>query len=126
MSSNSATATYAPYSQASTSTYSASTDYGVPAPDSAMSEVPPHNTTGPASGHGPVPDAHQHQQQRIWNVPHSELQNYARPPRDKARDSAVRMSGDLSLTEAWSAFMSQNLDVPGGPGGPPAGIQGRR
>ncbi|KAI0049518.1 hypothetical protein FA95DRAFT_1588235 [Auriscalpium vulgare] len=51
-------------------------------------------------------------QQKLWNVPHTEADVLARPrsPRPRALDRVLRQSGDLSLTEAWSAFMSQ-MDV---------------
>ncbi|KAI0059946.1 hypothetical protein BV25DRAFT_1889043 [Artomyces pyxidatus] len=48
-------------------------------------------------------------QQKLWSVPHTEVEAMARErtASARARDRVLRQSGDLSLTEAWSAFMSQ-------------------
>ena len=62
-----------------------------------------------------------------WSVPHTEVV-FARPrtpmARDRTKDRVLRQSGDLSLTEAWTAFMSQ-MDVPGVGAAPSAGRPGR-
>jgi hypothetical protein len=51
-----------------------------------------------------------------WGAPHTDVQpQFARPrtppPGARARDRVIRQSGDLSLTEAWSQFLSQ-MDIP--------------
>jgi hypothetical protein len=49
-----------------------------------------------------------------WGAPHTNIQpQFARPqtPGARARDRVIRQSGDLSLTEAWSQFLSQ-MDTP--------------
>ncbi len=51
-----------------------------------------------------------------WGTPHADMQSqFARPrtppPGGRTRDRVIRQSGGLSLTEAWSQFLTQ-MDVP--------------
>jgi hypothetical protein len=80
-------------------------------------EHPPPHDLQYAEGSSPtstMPDANVIETR--WGAPHTDIQpQFARPrtpPSDaRARDRVIRQSGDLSLTEAWSQFLSQ-MDIP--------------
>jgi len=71
-----------------------------------------HSSYSPATMAAPSYTPEDVDTQKLWSVPHNELA-YARPrtPPAQARDRVLRQSGDLSLTEAWTTFMSQ-MDIP--------------
>jgi len=57
-----------------------------------------------------------------WGAPHTDMQpQFTRPrtpPGAAGRDRVIRQSGGLSLTEAWSQFLTQ-MDIPAAPQRPP-------
>ncbi|KAI0319354.1 hypothetical protein OF83DRAFT_1163006 [Amylostereum chailletii] len=92
---------YSSYSTLSVHTeVTPSTSHAVP------SQATYYPTPIPAPNDASMENTRQHQ---LWNVPHNEVETYVqnRPPNPRARDRVLRQSGDLSLTEAWTAFLQQ-------------------
>jgi hypothetical protein len=88
-------------------TYLQQAPRGHPSPHDLQYEEGPSPTSA-------MPDANAVETR--WGAPHTNMQpQYAHPrtpaPGARARDRVVRQSGDLSLTEAWSQFLSQ-MDIP--------------
>lgn len=88
-------------------TYLQQAPHGHPSPHDLRYEEEPSPTSA-------MPDANAVETR--WGAPHTNIQpQFACPqtqvPGARARDRVIRQSGDLSLTEAWSQFLSQ-MDIP--------------